>query len=75
MKRIESLIKIAGIKFEFKNLEIRFHKRQVSFLVIKTVKCKRGISEKFNFFNTGCSLKKEGSTRCQPLIREDAPGY
>jgi len=24
-------------------LEIRFYKRQVSFLVVKTVKCKRGI--------------------------------
>jgi len=44
MKRIESLLKNAGIKFEFKNLEIRFHKRQDSFLVVNTVKCKRGIS-------------------------------
>jgi len=26
MKRIESLLKIADIKFEFSNLEIRFHK-------------------------------------------------
>jgi len=43
MKRIESLLKIAGKKFEFQNLKIRFHKRQVSFLVVKTVKCKRGI--------------------------------
>jgi len=25
-------------------LEIRFHKRQVSFLVVKTVECKRGIT-------------------------------
>jgi len=32
------------MKFEFENLEIRFHKRQVPFLVVKTVKCKRGIS-------------------------------
>jgi len=38
MKRTESL------KFEFKNLEIRFHKCQVSFIFVKTVKCKRGIS-------------------------------
>jgi len=30
-KRIESLPKISGMKFEFKNLEIRFHKRKVSF--------------------------------------------
>jgi len=37
MKRIESLLKIAGIKFKFQNLEIRFHKRQVSFLVVKAV--------------------------------------
>jgi len=43
MKRIESLLKIAGIKFEFYKLEIRFHKRQVSFLFVKTAKCKRGI--------------------------------
>jgi len=43
MKSIESLLEIAGIKFEFQNLKIRFHKRQVSFLVVKTVKCKRGI--------------------------------
>jgi len=45
MKRIERLLlKIAGTKSEFSNLEIRFHKRQVSFLVVKTVKCKRGKS-------------------------------
>jgi len=43
-KRIESLLKIARIKFEFSNLEIRSHKRQVSFLIVKTVKCKLGIS-------------------------------
>jgi len=30
MKRIESLLKIGGMKFEFSKLEIRFHKRQVS---------------------------------------------
>jgi len=47
MKRIESLLKIAGIKFEFQNLEIRFHRRQVSFVVVKTVKFKRGISTLF----------------------------
>jgi len=47
MKRIERLHKIAGMKFEFQNLEIRFHKRQVSFLIVKTVKCKRGIKQKF----------------------------
>jgi len=40
MKRIESLLKIV-----FKNLEICFHKRQVSFQFVKTAKCKRGISE------------------------------
>jgi len=40
MKRIEILLKIAGMKFEFQNLEIGFHKRQVSFLVVKAVKCK-----------------------------------
>jgi len=43
MERVESLLKIAGITFEFQNVKIRFHKRQVSFLVVKTVKCKRGI--------------------------------
>jgi len=44
MKRIESLLKTASMKLVFSNLEIRFYKRQVSFLVIKTVKCKGGIS-------------------------------
>jgi len=44
MKRIESLLKIAYVKFEFQNLEIHIHKRQVSFLVVKTVKCKSGVS-------------------------------
>jgi len=32
-KRIESPV----VEFKFENLEIRFHKRQVSFLVVKTV--------------------------------------
>jgi len=49
MKRIESLLKIAGMKLEFKNLEIRVHKRPVSFLAVKTVKSKRGISQKVGF--------------------------
>jgi len=31
------------MKIEFWNLEICFHKHQVSFLVVKTVKCKRDI--------------------------------
>jgi len=44
VKNIESLLKILGVKFEFENLKIRFHKRQVSFLVVKTAKCKRDIS-------------------------------
>jgi len=48
MKRLESLLKIAGMKFEFKNLEIRFHKRQISFLVVKTDKCKRSIKGALN---------------------------
>jgi len=34
MKRIKNLLKTAGVKFEFKNMEIRFHKRQVLFLVV-----------------------------------------
>jgi len=38
MKRIESLFKTASMKFEFQNLEIRFHKCKVSFLVVKTAK-------------------------------------
>jgi len=39
MKRIVSLLKIAGMKFEFQKLKIHFHKRQVSFLfVICTLK-------------------------------------
>jgi len=38
MKKIGSLLKIPVMKFEYYNLETRFHKRQVSFLVVKTVK-------------------------------------
>jgi len=34
MKRIESLLKLAGMTFEFENLKSLFHKRQVSFLVV-----------------------------------------
>jgi len=49
MKKIENLLKFAGMKFEFSNLEIRFHKLQVSFLVVKTVKCKRGMSLKLPY--------------------------
>jgi len=40
-------------------LEIRFHKRQVSFLVVKTVKCKRGINYDAPcqvYFNFACIL-------------------
>jgi len=44
MMRIESLLKIAVMKLEFQNLEIYFHKRQVLFLVVKTVKYKCSIS-------------------------------
>jgi len=44
MKKIESLLETARMKFEFSNLEIHFYKRQVSFLVVKTIKCKRGIT-------------------------------
>jgi len=45
VKNIESLLKILGVKFEYENLEIRFHKRQVSFLVVKTAKSKRDIND------------------------------
>jgi len=41
VKRIESLLQMlhdASKKFEFLNLEIRFHKHKVSFLIVKTVK-------------------------------------
>jgi len=37
MKRIESLLKIAGMKFEFQNLEIRFHKRKVCYWSLKSL--------------------------------------
>jgi len=41
---MESLLKIVDMKFEFKTLEIRFHKAQHSIMIVKTVvKCKRGI--------------------------------
>jgi len=36
----------ASKKFEFQNLKILFRKN-VSFLVVKTIKCKRGISVAF----------------------------
>jgi len=38
MKRTESLLKIAGMKLEFSNLKIRFHKHQVRSLSSKTAK-------------------------------------
>jgi len=41
IKRIESLLKIAGMKFKL----FRFHKRKVSFLVVNTVKYKPGIKK------------------------------
>jgi len=46
VKKIESLLNTASMKFEFLNLKIRFRKTMVSFLVVKTktVKCKRGIN-------------------------------
>jgi len=47
MKRIECLLKIAGIKFKF--LKLRNPFSQTSGLVVKTVKRKRGIS-----FSTSC---------------------
>jgi len=46
VKRMESLLHPANKKFEFWNFESRFHKRKILFLVVKTVKCKRGISIK-----------------------------
>jgi len=45
MKRIKSLLKVAGMKFKFLNLQIRFHRNKVSFLVVKAVKCKRGMKQ------------------------------
>jgi len=36
----------ADMKLEFKNLEIRVHKNKVSFPVVKTDMCKRGINER-----------------------------
>jgi len=42
--KLKSLLHTASMKFEFINLESCFYKRQVSFLVVKTAKCKRGIN-------------------------------
>jgi len=53
MKRIESLLKIAGMKFELSNLKIRFHKRKVSFLVFKITKG----TFKYHITLHGCLLK------------------
>jgi len=45
MMMIESLLKTACVIFDCKNWEIRFYKRiKVSFLIVKTVTCKRGIT-------------------------------
>jgi len=48
MKKIENLLKIVGMKFKFQNSEIRFQKGQDSFLVVKIVQFKCGIT---NFFS------------------------
>jgi len=40
---IESLLKIAGMKLKVFKPENPFHICQVSFMVVKTAKCKRGI--------------------------------
>jgi len=50
IKRI-SLFKLQIWNLSLKTLEIRFNNRQVSFLVVKTVKCKRGISFIYLFIN------------------------
>jgi len=54
--KIESLLHSSYLKhvLEFLNLEIRFLKHQVSFLIVKTITCKRGInipSPKYIIFN------------------------
>jgi len=45
MKRVENLLKIASMTFQFWNLKIGFQERRISFLVVKTAKCKRGINQ------------------------------
>jgi len=67
MNRIESLLKIADMKFDFQNLEICFHKRQVLFLVVKTIKCKRGISYRLDNIATGKVISS--STTAQFLTK------
>jgi len=44
VKQIDSLLHTVSKKFKFEKLESLFHKHKVSFLVVKTVKCKRGIT-------------------------------
>jgi len=62
MQRIKSLLKTVGMELEFENLEIHFQKRKVSFLEVKTVKCKRGMSLKlarmlaFEVFHVCCEI-------------------
>jgi len=66
VKRIERLLHIAGMKFEFSNLEIRFHKSQVSFLVVKTVKCKRGISQNKDWQSgSATTYRSDGNRSCK----------
>jgi len=57
MKRMESLFKITGMEFEFQNLEMHFLKRQFSFLIVKTVKCKRDITFRSEKFRTSVNGK------------------
>jgi len=54
------------MKSKFSNLEIRFHKRQISFLVVKTVKCKRGIS--FKILCKATDLKNSSSKRSNIMV-------
>jgi len=73
VKRIESLCKSALHEIYFQNLEIRFYMHKVSFLVIKTVKYKRGISapreeresERSKIFQKSFGWRNAGAVECQ----------
>jgi len=75
VKRIESLLHTASNKFEFEflNLENLFHKGKFSFLVVKTVECKRNIHKHFKLFYGKNSAKKSNPGYFVCLFRLDPP--
>jgi len=57
-------------------LEIRFHNHQVAFLVVKTIKCKRGISPKtkHDIDDFVCCAVEPNTTLSAPLQKTLSKG-